>query len=75
LSTLRVTESLFFEGAPQQPGQSKRAGEAPSPTYVAAFLGTTDGLALTKPFTALRDAKLRRFIVDLVEEIADGGER
>jgi hypothetical protein len=44
--------------------------EAPSPAYVSDFLSTSDGLALTKAFTKIHDAKLRRRIVDLVEQIA-----
>ena len=45
-------------------------GEAPSPAYVSDFLATSDGLALTKAFVRIADAKLRRRIVDLVEQIA-----
>jgi hypothetical protein len=37
---------------------------------VSDFLATSDGLALTKAFMRIRDAKLRRRIVDLVEQIA-----
>ena len=44
--------------------------EAPSPAYVADFLATSEGLALTKAFTRIKEAKLRRRIVDLVEQIA-----
>jgi hypothetical protein len=44
--------------------------ESPSPAYVADFLATSDGLALTKAFTRIKDAKLRRRIVDLVSQIA-----
>lgn len=69
---LEVPVSFFFEGAPEfgvpapQPGMS----EAPSPAYVSDFLATSDGLALTKAFMRIDDAKLRRRIVDLVEHIA-----
>lgn len=69
---LRVPILFFFEGAPQQPGQPKGSGEAPSPTYVSDFLASRDGLALTKAFMALKSAKLRRCIVALVEQIAGG---
>jgi hypothetical protein len=55
---------FFFEGAP---GQQKADGNAPSP---ADFFATTDGLALTKAFMQIKDAKLRRSIVKLVEDIA-----
>jgi hypothetical protein len=44
--------------------------EAPSPAYVSDFLATSDGLALTKAFMRIGDSKLRRRIVDLVEQIA-----
>jgi hypothetical protein len=40
---------------------------------VTAFLTTADGLALTKAFMMLiKKEKLKRSIVDLVEEMADG---
>ena len=64
---LQVPVPFFFEGAP---GQSKLDGKAPSPAYVSDFLATSDGLALTKAFMQIKDAKLRRSIVNLVEEIA-----
>jgi transcriptional regulator with XRE-family HTH domain len=68
---LQVSVSFFFEGAPSAPGlQTDGLAEAPSPAYVADFLATSDGLALTKAFMGIKDAKLRRRIVDLVEQIA-----
>ena len=72
---LQVPVSFFFEGAPNVTGHLKSTGDAPSPAYVFEFLATTDGLALTKAFMRLKDAKLRRRIVDLVKEIAGDGER
>ncbi len=69
---LQVSVSFFFEGAPDVEGLTSANGmtEAPSPTYVSDFLATSDGLALTKAFMRINDAKLRRRIVDLVEHIA-----
>ena len=68
---LQVPVSFFFDGAPAQPGdRTTGSEEAPSPSYVADFLATSDGLALTKAFVRIKDAKLRRRIVDLVTEIA-----
>jgi transcriptional regulator with XRE-family HTH domain len=64
---LQVPVEFFFENAP---GQMKVDGKAPSPAYVSEFLATTDGLALTKAFMQIKNAKLRRSIVNLVEEIA-----
>src|ERR1019366_2363038 len=48
---------FFCEGLPHEPGQPREIGEAPSPTYVSAFLATADGLALVKAFMAVKDAK------------------
>lgn len=69
---LQVPVSFFFEGAPAMAtaGRVEGMGEAPSPAYVSDFLATSDGLALTKAFTRISDSKLRRRIVDLVEQIA-----
>ena len=50
------------------PGRHSR--KPPSPAYVSDFLATSDGLALTKAFMRSATAKLRRRIVDLVEQIA-----
>jgi transcriptional regulator with XRE-family HTH domain len=70
-NTLQVPVAFFFEGVPDMPGSRPQGlKEAPSPTYVADFLATSDGLALTKAFMRITDAKLRRRIVDLVEQIA-----
>ena len=69
---LQVPVSFFFEGAPQTSGHGAAGfGDAPSPAYVSDFLATSDGLALTKAFMGIKDSKLRRRIVDLVEQIAE----
>jgi transcriptional regulator with XRE-family HTH domain len=70
---LQVPVSFFFEGAPSVAGGPHHSGgmsEAPSPAYVSDFLATQDGLALTKSFMRIKSNKLRRRIVDLVEQIA-----
>lgn len=68
---LQVPVSFFFEGAPHLPGQHTGGmSEAPSPAYVSDFLATSDGLSLTKAFMRIKNSKLRRRIVDLVEQIA-----
>lgn len=66
-NVLQVPVTFFFEGAP---GQPKLDGKAPSPAYVNEFLSASDGLALTKAFMQIKDPKLRRSIVNVVEEIA-----
>lgn len=69
---LQVPVAFFFEGAPHLPdGVTPEGGEyAPSHTYVSDFLATSDGLSLTKAFMRIPDPKLRRRIVDLVQQIA-----
>jgi transcriptional regulator with XRE-family HTH domain len=68
---LQVPVAFFFEGAPNMSGGVDGGlNGAPSPAYVADFLATSDGLALTKSFMRINDVKLRRRIVDLVEQIA-----
>jgi transcriptional regulator with XRE-family HTH domain len=70
---LQVPVPFFFEGAPAASGvrpSAKGTADAPSPAYVSDFLATSDGLALVKAFRGIEDAKLRRAIVRLVEEIA-----
>jgi transcriptional regulator with XRE-family HTH domain len=68
---LQVSVSFFFDGAPTLPGAGITNGAAPSPRYVNDFLATSDGLALTKAFMRIKEPKLRRHIVHLVQEIAD----
>ena len=68
---LQVPVSFFFEGAPHLHGRSGGMSEAPSPDYVSEFIATSDGLSLIKAFTLIKNKKLRRRIVDLVEQIAD----
>jgi transcriptional regulator with XRE-family HTH domain len=68
---LQVPVSFLFEGSP---GSSAVFSEAPSPTYIADFLATAEGLALVRAFTNIPDIKLRRAIVDMVELISGGEE-
>jgi transcriptional regulator with XRE-family HTH domain len=73
---LQVPVAFFFEGAPHLPGTPGTIGmeDAPSTAYVSDFLATSDGLSLTKAFMRIPDAKLRRRIVDLVQQIAGEDE-
>ena len=64
---LQVPIPHFYEGAPSQ---SRSGGKAECPNYVNEFLATHDGLTLTKAFMRIKDAKLRRLVVRLVELIA-----
>jgi transcriptional regulator with XRE-family HTH domain len=72
---LQVPVEFFFEGAPNLNTFSGGAKDAPSASYVSDFLASSEGLSLTKAFTRIKEPKLRRRIVDLVEEIADKSEQ
>ncbi|MEW6766586.1 MAG: helix-turn-helix transcriptional regulator [Pseudomonadota bacterium] len=67
---LQVPVSFLFEGGPAGAMVDGGMSEAPSPTYVSDFLATAEGLALARAFTSIADPKLRRSIVDLVEQMA-----
>jgi len=67
---LQVPVSFLFEGGPSGATNSGGFSEGKSPSYVSDFLATSEGLALTRAFTRISDAKLRRSIVEMVEQIA-----
>ena len=68
---LQVPVSFLFEGGPTGIASAEGFSEDASPSYISDFLATSEGLALTRAFTSIGDSKLRRSIVDLVEQIAD----
>ena len=67
---LQVPVSFLFEGGPSGTPSTDGFNEGTSPAYVSDFLATSEGLALTRAFTRIADPKLRRSIVELVEQIA-----
>jgi len=70
-NVLQMPVSYFFEGGPRISSLPK--GKSGPPTaYVSEFVSSSDGLGLIKNFMQIKDAKLRRRIVHLVERIADG---
>src|SRR5207342_2299659 len=68
---LQVPVSFFFEGAPG-PVALQAGSSAGIVDYSTGLLSTSDGLALAKAFMRIENSKLRRRIVDLVEEMAGG---
>jgi transcriptional regulator with XRE-family HTH domain len=67
---LQVPVSFLFEGGPSGTPSAQGFREGTSPAYVSDFLATSEGLALTRAFTRITDARLRRSIVEMVEQIA-----
>ena len=74
---LQVPVSFLFDGGPSGVVNGAGFGEASSPAYISDFLATSEGLALTRAFTRIPDARMRRSIVELVEQIAarDGPDK
>jgi transcriptional regulator with XRE-family HTH domain len=68
-SIQQVPISFFFEDVP---GPASILDE--SCDYISGFLATPDGLALTKAYMHIQNAKLRRSIVALVKQIAGEDE-
>ena len=68
---LNVPVSFFFEGVPQTNGTPDpvEGGEAAAMTDL---LATPDGIALVTAYTRVRDLKVRRAIIALVEQIVAG---
>ena len=63
---LQVPVTFFFEIVSPHP---PKVAQDQSLTNLNDFMATRDGLTLAKAFMGIGDTKLRRRIVDLVEEI------
>jgi transcriptional regulator with XRE-family HTH domain len=66
---LGVTISYFYEGAPVE-AEAGGFAEGSSPPYIADFMASQDGLQLMKAFTRIKDARIRRTIVEHVKALA-----
>jgi transcriptional regulator with XRE-family HTH domain len=71
--TLQVPISFFFDD-PIKPNGGGGTRQVRSPDFVSDFLATSDGLALTKALMLIKDTRLRRSIVKLVEDIVGDNE-
>jgi transcriptional regulator with XRE-family HTH domain len=71
---LTVPVSFFFEDAPG--GQPEQGGlaEQQSASFVVDFLSSSEGVQLNKAFIRIKDAKVRRKIIDLVRALAGTDE-
>ena len=75
-AALGVQIEFFYEGAPTPEGQSTDGfAEDPSPAYMTDFLSTSDGLQLMRAFVRVRDSRVRKRIVDLVEALAEADDQ
>ena len=72
---LDVPVSFFFERAPRADMPTGGYSDAASSAYVSDFMASSEGVQLTKAFVRIKNGKVRRRIIDLVESLAeeDGG--
>lgn len=74
-TALGVQIEFFYEGAPPAAGMTTEGfAEDPNPPYMTDFLSTADGLQLMRAFVRVRDARVRKRVVDLVEALAEADD-
>ncbi len=68
---LGVPVQFFFEDLPQQATEEEGGfGETREQTAIMDFLGSSEGLQLNRYFAQIKDARIRRSIIDLVRSLA-----
>ena len=73
-AALNVSPAFFFEDMNLLDGTSSDGGlQEEGSTFVVDFLSTSEGLLLNKSFVQIKNAKVRRKIVELVMSLAEGG--
>jgi transcriptional regulator with XRE-family HTH domain len=68
---LNVPIDFFYEGVSTQPG----AGEPESAPPVMEFVSSGEGLQLSLAFMKIKDAKVRKRVLDLVKSLAEDEEQ
>ena len=69
-SVFDVDIDWFYDGGPAEQGVKFGLAEGASRSLDVQFLSTTEGFRLNRAFTRIRDSKIRRKIIDLVESLA-----
>jgi transcriptional regulator with XRE-family HTH domain len=67
---LDVPPAYFFEDAPSGEARPPGFAEDEGHNHFVDFLSTSEGLQLNRAFAAIRDAKVRKKILDLVVSLA-----
>ncbi len=68
-SVFDVDIDWFYEGGPAEQALKPGFAERTSRVLDVQFLSTTEGFKLNRAFTRIRDPKIRRKIIDLVESL------
>ena len=67
---LEVPPAFFFDGAPSGDGSAAGFAESIGSSHSVDFALTSEGLQLNRAFAAVRDPKVRKRILDLVESLS-----
>jgi len=68
---LTVPVAFFFEDAPGSTSVPPTGmAEARESSHVVDFLSTSEGIQLNKAFVRIREAKLRRRVIDLIRSLS-----
>ena len=70
---LDVPIEFFYEGASSDQGSNGPIMVDGQSRSMTDFLATSEGLELVRAFTAIKDSKVRRRIVDVAKAVAAGG--
>src|SRR4051794_19912630 len=71
---LEVPVEFFYEGAPSDQGSKNGSIVVDDQSRsLTDFLATSEGLELVRSFTAIKDPKVRRRIIDFTKAVAAGG--
>jgi transcriptional regulator with XRE-family HTH domain len=71
---LEVPPAFFFDGAPSGDGTAAGFAESNGSSHSVDFVLTSEGLQLNRAFAAIRDPKVRKRILDLVESLSSAPE-
>ena len=67
---LSVPPAFFFEDLPAMDGQGESSFAEEGAGFVVDFLSTSEGLLLNKAFVRIKEARVRKKIIDLVTALA-----
>ena len=68
---LSVPPAFFFEDMPSTDGRSDSSFAEEGAGFVVDFLSTSEGLLLNKAFVRIKEARVRKKIIDLVTALAE----
>jgi transcriptional regulator with XRE-family HTH domain len=70
-SVLGITIDFLYQGAPKMGAGSSGVLEEQASADLSHFLSSSDGVELMRGFLAIRDAKVRRRVVELVASLGE----